>query len=305
MTALWFGLAAACLAGAGVLLYIDRLRRQRSGRVRQVWARNHGYSYKALDTTLPQQWRRATLAKQGYLSAVDIVSGTRRGVRFTLFDLEDSATIVAVQRRIGSDVDVDLRLKTMPPPKDPDLELLGGMGERVVFASDVDIARRVCDERMAALAEILPDTLQVLWSENTWTLGSLPASASQRDWDLTIDGVIRFSGLLHVLPPGAAADSAGADRRRSRRSARLAPEPEPERWEPEERDYRDSVADLDDYRSRGESPAGADRRDEDHRSADSGSDAEQSDAEQSDTEQSGDDPFHPGFRPYQGPGARS
>jgi hypothetical protein len=201
MTALWFGLAIACLAGAGALLYIDRLRRMRTGRVRQAWAKGHGYSYKAVDPTLAQQWRRATLAKQAYLSAVDIATGTRRGVRFTLFDLEDAATIVAVQRRVGSDVDIDLRLKTTPPPKDPDLELLGAMGDHVVFATDIDIARRVADQRMAALAEILPDNLQVLWSENTWTLGSLPVTATTRDWDQAIDGVIRFSGLLHVLPP--------------------------------------------------------------------------------------------------------
>ena len=61
-----------------------------------------------------------------------------------LFDLEETATIVAVRREIGSDVDIDLRLKSTAPPKDGDLNLLGAIGSRVVvFATDLEIARRV------------------------------------------------------------------------------------------------------------------------------------------------------------------
>lgn len=201
MTAIWFGLAAIALVGAIVLLYFDRLQRQRTGHVRQVWAKSQGYTYVSVEPALASTWRRGALAKLGYLSAVDVVSGNRKGEKFVLFDLEDAATLVAVRRQIGSDIDIDLRLKTAAPPKDHDLELLGAIGDRVVFATNPDIARHAVDQRMVAFIESLPDTVQQLWSEGNWTLGMLHVGSTSKDWETSIDAVLRLSGLLHVLPP--------------------------------------------------------------------------------------------------------
>ncbi|MFQ6393519.1 hypothetical protein ACLMAJ_08710 [Nocardia sp. KC 131] len=201
MTAMWFGLAAIALVGAIVLLYFDRVQRQRTGHARQVWAKSQGYTYVSVEPALASTWRRGALAKLGYLSAVDVVSGIRKGEKFVLFDLEDAATLVAVRRQIGSDIDVDMRLKTASPPKDADLELLGAIGDRVVFATNPEIARHAVDQRMVAFIETLPDTVQMLWSEGNWTLGMLNVGTTARDWETTIDAVLRLSGLLHVLPP--------------------------------------------------------------------------------------------------------
>ena len=201
MTAIWFLLAAIALVGAGALLYFDRIQRQRVGRVRQIWAKAQGYSYTPADPNLPSTWQRGALAKQDYLSAVDIVSGVRRGEQFFLFDLEEAATIIAVRREVGSDVDIDLRLKSTPPPRDTDLELLGAIGPRIMFATDLEIARRVCDQRMITYTEGLPSKLQLLWSEGMWTLGSLPVATSSREWEASVDAVAKLSGMLHVLPP--------------------------------------------------------------------------------------------------------
>ncbi|WP_068155133.1 hypothetical protein [Rhodococcus phenolicus] len=198
---MWFGLAAVALLGALVLLYIDRTRREQSGRVREIWARAQGYKYTASDDSLPSNWHRAALAKQEYLGAIDVVHGVRRGDEFLLFDIEETATIVAVRRKVGSDVDIDLRLKSTPPPKDPDMNLLGSIGPRVVFTTDLEIARRVCDQRMVAFTESIPPHVQMLWSENDWTLGSIPLNSNGREWDAAIDTVARLSGILHVLPP--------------------------------------------------------------------------------------------------------
>ncbi|WP_431968092.1 hypothetical protein [Nocardia sp. bgisy134] len=209
MTAMWFGLAAIALVGAIVLLYFDRVQRQRSGHARQVWAKAQGYTYVSVEPALPSTWRRGALAKLGYLSAVDVVSGIRKGEKFVLFDLEDAATLVAVRRQIGSDIDVDMRLKTASPPKDADLELLGAIGGRVVFATNPEIARHAVDQRMVAFIETLPDTVQMLWSEGNWTLGMLNVGTASKDWESAIDSVLRLSGLLHVLPP--VSDSRGAD----------------------------------------------------------------------------------------------
>ncbi|EME19927.1 type III secretion system chaperone family protein [Rhodococcus triatomae] len=205
MTLIWFGLSAIALAGAVVLLYVDRSRREQFGRVRQMWAKAQGYVYHESDDHLPSNWHRAALARQEYLGAVDVVHGTRRGESFVLFDLPESLTIVAVQRTYGSDVDIDLRLKSTPPPKDTDLNLLGAIGPRVVFATDLEIARRVCDQRMVTFTESVPPQVQMLWSEGDWTLGSLPITSSGRDWEAAIEAVSRLSGILHVLPPVAEA----------------------------------------------------------------------------------------------------
>ncbi|KOS56213.1 hypothetical protein [Rhodococcus rhodochrous] len=198
---MWFGLAAIALAGALALLYVDRTRREQSGRVREIWARAQGYKYSAADDSLPGHWHRAALAKQEYLGAVDVVHGIRRGEEFILFDIEETATIVAVRRKVGSDVDIDLRLKSTPPPKDPGMNLLGAIGPRIVFATDLEIARRICDQRMVAYTESIPPHVQMLWSEGEWTLGSIPVGSTGREWDSAIETVARLSGILHVLPP--------------------------------------------------------------------------------------------------------
>ncbi|MDV6262716.1 hypothetical protein [Rhodococcoides yunnanense] len=219
MTAMWFGLAAIALIGAVALLYIDRSKRDQSGRLRQMWAKAQGYDYRPHDEELVTRFSRAALSKPEFDVALGVVTGVRRGEEFVLFDVEETATIVAVQRSVGSDVDIDLRPRSTPPPRDEDMELLGSIGPRVVFATDVDIARRVCDQRMAAFTESVPENLQLLWSEKDWTLGSLPLGSSGRDWDAAIDAVARLSGMLHVLPPvrgsavyGARAGEPGRDR---------------------------------------------------------------------------------------------
>ncbi|WP_228789811.1 hypothetical protein [Nocardia puris] len=240
MTAMWFGLAAIALVGAIVLLYFDRVQRQRTGHARQVWAKAQGYTYVSVEPALPSTWRRGALAKLGYLSAVDVVSGIRKGEKFVLFDLEDAATLVAVRRQIGSDIDVDMRLKTASPPKDADLELLGAIGDRVVFATNPEIARHAVDQRMVAFIESLPETVQMLWSEGNWTLGMLNVGTVAKDWESAIDAVLRLSGLLHVLPP--VADPRGfEDRARGRAPEREAESPRgAARVAPPEGDERDS-----------------------------------------------------------------
>nr|WP_296773275.1 hypothetical protein [Rhodococcus sp. (in: high G+C Gram-positive bacteria)] len=221
---MWFGLAAIALVGAVALLYIDRSRRDQLGRVRQMWAKAQGYTYTAYDEDIVSKFRRAALAKPEHTTAIDIVRGVRRGEKFVLFDVEEMSTIVAVQRPVGSDVDIDLRLKSTPPPRDPDMELLGSIGPRVVFATEVDVARRVCDQRMAAFTESVPSAVSLLWSENDWTLGALPLGSSGRDWDAAIDAVARLSGMLHVLPPvtrrpGGGPRAEAPQRRRDERPA--------------------------------------------------------------------------------------
>ncbi|GGL27353.1 hypothetical protein GCM10011588_47690 [Nocardia jinanensis] len=338
MTAMWFGLAAITLVGAIVLLYFDRRQRQRTGHARQVWAKAQGYTYVSVEPALASTWRRGALAKLGYLTAVDVVTGIRKGEKFVLLDLEDSATLVAVRRQIGSDIDVDMRLKTMNPPKDADLELLGAIGDRVVFATNPEIARHAVDQRMVAFIESLGDTVQMLWSEGNWTLGMLPVGTAAKDWETGIDAVLRLSGLLHVLPPVTEPRSEdpepGASRPRARiRSAEYDDRDADARDEdyddyeddgrygrpaPNVRYRQDDPEDPDDPGRHGSEPGDAAPRRPSlavvpdartvNRSTRSEPDRDSGPRERRESAP-GDDqeprqpggPFHPGFRPYQGP----
>lgn len=364
MTAMWFGLAAITLVGAIVLLYFDRRQRQRTGHARQVWAKAQGYTYVSVEPALASTWRRGALAKLGYLTAVDVVTGIRKGEKFVLLDLEDSATLVAVRRQIGSDIDVDMRLKTASPPKDADLELLGAIGDRVVFATNPEIARHAVDQRMVAFIESLPDTVQMLWSEGNWTLGMLPVGTAAKDWETGIDVVLRLSGLLHVLPPVAdppvdrepprphprarvrsaeydddrdahpprRGDKAGSTRDRDtdeghgRGEKRPAPPAPGLRFrgedDPADRDgtedidgpdeagqsRRPSLALVPDVRSEdrpssrmSDRPASGDPSGEDRTGSSDDADSTASDRSRDDGPRLPGGPFHPGFRPYQGP----
>ncbi|EOM76538.1 hypothetical protein [Rhodococcus rhodnii] len=234
MTLLWFGLAALALVGAVVLLYIDRTRRSQSGRVREIWAKAQGYDYRAEEPHLASRFHRAAMSKKEHDVAQAVVRGTRRGETFVLFDIEDSFTVVAVERPLGSGVDIDLRQKSAPAPRDADLELLGAIGDRVIFATEPEIARRACDQRMVAFTDTIPDTVGMLWSEGKWTLGTVPIGAGGRDWDRAIETVARLSGILHVLPPeaeprelqGERRDPGRPEPRQEQRSERPRPAPE-------------------------------------------------------------------------------
>jgi hypothetical protein len=211
MTVLWFSLAVLCLVGALALLYVDRSRRRGSGRIRQIWAKAQGYSYKAAQPNLPAQFHRSVLAKQEYQGASDVVRGTRRGEKFMLFDVGDVATIVAVERKIASSVDLDIRPRDVQGPR-KGMEPIGAMEDWIFYATDIDIARRACDQRMVAFIDALPPKIDRLWSEGKWTLGALPMGCGGRDWDAAIHAVTRLSGILHVLPPAAPQSKARANR---------------------------------------------------------------------------------------------
>ncbi|WP_328389188.1 hypothetical protein [Nocardia sp. NBC_00416] len=337
MTAMWFGLAAITLVGAIVLLYFDRRQRQRTGHARQVWAKAQGYTYVSVEPALASTWRRGALAKLGYLTAVDVVTGIRKGEKFVLLDLEDSATLVAVRRQIGSDIDVDMRLKTMNPPKDADLELLGAIGDRVVFATNPEIARHAVDQRMVAFIETLADTVQMLWSEGNWTLGMLPVGTAAKDWETGIDAVLRLSGLLHVLPPVTEPRPEDAEPGAARPRARIrsaeyddadrdqdfddfADDDRGGRYDhpaPNVRYRQDDPGDLDEPARREPESGDAPRRPSlavvpDGRSVNRSARSEpdrdggtprrrESDPEDEQEQHQPGGPFHPGFRPYQGP----
>jgi hypothetical protein len=137
----------------------------------------------------------------GDVSAKNVVLGQIRGEAVFIFDLEDVATVIALHRKVGTNVVVDVRLKDIKEPRESDIWLLGAIGPRMVYSTNLDAARRACDRRMVTFAHAAPDCAEIMWNEQNWTLISMPVSSTRAQWDEGLLTVRQFNDLLRVLPP--------------------------------------------------------------------------------------------------------
>src|SRR5581483_2990095 len=201
MVPLWFTLSALCFVGAAVLLYVDIDRRRGRGRRRRSWARSHGFDYEPEISELPKRWTRGVMSTVGDVPARNVVLGQIRGEAVYIFDLEEVATVIALHRKVGTNVVVDLRLKGLKEPRESDIWLLGAIGPRMVYSTNLDAARRACDRRMVTFAHTAPDCAEIMWNEQNWTLVSMPISSGRAEWDEGLRTVRQFNDLLRVLPP--------------------------------------------------------------------------------------------------------
>ena len=156
MVPLWFTLSALCFVGAAVLLYVDIDRRRGLGRRRKSWAKSHGFDYEHESRDILKRWKRGVMSTVGDIAAKNVVLGQIRGEAVFIFDLEDVATVIALHRKVGTNVVVDLRLKGIKEPRENDIWLLGAIGPRMVYSTNLDAARRACDRRMVTFAHTAP-----------------------------------------------------------------------------------------------------------------------------------------------------
>ncbi len=208
MTAVYFVIAALALVGAAVLLWLDRRRTAVVRRERAVWGDGHGFRYTASERDdadglrdMRTELHRATMDIADHVEIVDLTYGRYYGEDAVAFDLADVGTVVAIRRSTGSSVVIDVRQEKVLAPAEDDVELLGAMGRRVMFSTHLDIARRVCDRRMVALASNAPDYIEVLWNEGNWAVASMPLTNDPVRLDTALETVRRFTDLLRVLPP--------------------------------------------------------------------------------------------------------
>lgn len=201
MVPLWFTLSALCFVGAGVLLYVDIDRRRGLGRRRKSWAKSHGFDYEHESADILKRWKRGVMSTVGDVTAKNVVLGQIRGEAVFIFDLEDVATVIALHRKVGTNVVVDLRLKGIKEPRENDIWLLGAIGPRMVYSTNLDAARRACDRRMVTFAHTAPDCAEIMWNEEHWTLVSMPVTSTRAQWDEGLRTVRQFNDLLRVLPP--------------------------------------------------------------------------------------------------------
>ena len=201
MVPLWFTLSALCFVGAVVLLYVDIDRRRGRSRRRRSWARSHGFDYERESNDIVKRWKRGVMSTVGDMPAHNVVLGQIRGEAVYIFDLEEVATVIALHRKVGTNVVVDLRLKGLKEPRESDIWLLGAIGPRMVYSTNLDAARRACDRRMVTFAHTAPDCAEIMWNEQNWTLVSMPIASTRAQWDEGLRTVRQFNDLLRVLPP--------------------------------------------------------------------------------------------------------
>lgn len=246
MVPLWFTLAALCFVGAAVLLYTDIDRQRGRGRRRRSWARSQGFDYEPVSTEILDRWKRGVMSTVGEVSARNVVLGQIRGEAVYIFDLDDAATVIALHRKVGTDVVIDMRLKGIKEPRESDTWLLGAIGPRMVYSTNLDAARRACDRRMVTFAHSAPDYIEIMWNEPHWTLVSMPLTSTRAQWDQGLRAVRQFNDLLRVLPPeaGQPALPAAASRRvpEPGRPLAAAGQGEPARREAREASRRPSAA---------------------------------------------------------------
>jgi hypothetical protein len=94
-----------------------------------------------------------------------------------------------------------LRLKGLKEPRESDIWLLGAIGPRMVYSTNLDAARRACDRRMVTFAHTAPDCAEIMWNEQNWTLVAMPIASTRTQWDEGLRTVRQFNDLLRVLPP--------------------------------------------------------------------------------------------------------
>jgi hypothetical protein len=223
MVPLWFTLSALCFVSAGVLLWVDLDKRHNRGRRRRSWARSHGFDYEPESAEIVKRWKRGVMSTVGDVSARNVVLGQIRGEAVYIFDLEDVATVIALHRKVGTNVVMDLRLKGLKEPRENDMWLLGAIGPRMVYSTNLDAARRACDRRMVTFAHTAPDCAEIMWNEQNWTLVSMPITSTRAEWDEGLRTVRQFNDLLRVLPPVPKAGSQTAARRNGAPSRPAAP----------------------------------------------------------------------------------
>src|SRR6188508_1601578 len=112
MVPLWFTLSALCFVGAAVLLYVDVDRRRGLGRRRKSWAKSHGFDYEHESADILSRWKRGVMSTVGEsVTARNVVLGLIRADAVFVFAAVKAPTVIALTRKVGTNVVVDLRLK--------------------------------------------------------------------------------------------------------------------------------------------------------------------------------------------------
>lgn len=185
----WFLVAFVALAAGALFLMRDRARLTSRNRERRRWASLRGWQFAETDHVLPGQWSGGAIAYYGDGVARDVVAGStftadgRRKVY--VFDLEAggrvNTVISAVQCKRVHPVVVELWVPSTPFQREHMPELLGPVGQRYAFVSDIAAARTLITPDLVDATEDIGQDVAVAWIEDGWVLAaSAPNSTPSR-----------------------------------------------------------------------------------------------------------------------------
>jgi hypothetical protein len=173
-------------------------------RERRRWAALRGWQFAETDGVLVSNWHNGAIAYYGEGSAADVVAGStftadgRR--RVYVFDLEVNgrrpAVIAAVQLRRSHSVVVELWLPSMPFQREHMPELLGPVGQRYAFVSDMTAARALITPDLVDASEEIGGDVTVVWLEGDWVLASAPTNAGPSRLERLLRGIGEVADVL-------------------------------------------------------------------------------------------------------------
>jgi hypothetical protein len=201
---IWFVIAVvAGIAGAALLLR-DRARLTSRNRERRRWAALRGWQFAETDHELPNQWQGGAIAFHGGGVARDVVAGStftadgRR--RVFVFDLDTggriTAVIAAVQCRRVQDTVLEMWLAGAPFRRAEMPDLLGRIGERYAFVSELAEAQKLITPDLTDAAEEVGADIPVVWVEDGWVLAAAPPQASPSRLERLLRGIGEIADVL-------------------------------------------------------------------------------------------------------------
>jgi hypothetical protein len=207
----WVWFTAAVLFGVAgfALLATDRAQRNARNRERRRWAALRGWQFAAVDHVLPARWQHGALAYYGTGVARDVVAGStftadgRRQVY--VLDHETNgrvdSVLAGVRCRTTLRSVLELWLPSVQVPSESTLDLLGPVGTRYAFVSDISTARSmITPELVDAIEDVGRDVL-VVWLEEDWVLAATAANASPARLERLLRDLGEVADLVDPLDP--------------------------------------------------------------------------------------------------------
>ena len=182
----WFTVAVVAAVGGLALLATDRAQRTARNRERRRWAALRGWQFAETDQVLPTRWQSGAIAYYGTGVAKDVVAGStftadgRRQVY--VLDHENggkvNSVLVAVRCRRQMPVVIELWLPSVPFQRDQMPDLLGPVGQRYAFVSDMATARNMITPDLVEVVEEIGGDVTVVWLEGDWVLAAAPPNST-------------------------------------------------------------------------------------------------------------------------------
>ncbi|MCG8917910.1 hypothetical protein L6E12_19195 [Actinokineospora sp. PR83] len=200
----WFVIAVVAFIAGGGFLLRDRALLTSRNRERRRWAGLRGWQFAETDPLLPKKWSGGAVAYYGDGVARDVVAGstfTADGRRKVfVFDLEAggrvNTVIAAVQTRKVHPVVVELWVPSTPFQREHMPELLGPVGQRYAFVSDISGARALITPDLVDATEEIGRDIAVAWIEDGWVLAAAPPNSSPSRLERLLRGIGEIADVV-------------------------------------------------------------------------------------------------------------